>query len=161
MSEPNSAASSPRAATGIGSHSGGMEYSPMKHLDNSPPAHNIFTFDNIVFSSNFDNGNLGRVERVPNRPYEFRVWTAPDNMGTEVQSRHCAWFHFSVSGLPMGCVLRIQLVNASNHSGLYKHDMVNLDLNFFIFWIIFLLIFILFFILLLFFEFFFLASSIS
>jgi hypothetical protein len=90
-----------------------------------PPAHNVFSFDNIVFSSNFDNGNLGRVERVPNRPYEFKVWTAPDNMGTEFQSKHCAWFHFSVAGLPMGCVLRIQLVNASNHSGLYKHDMVS------------------------------------
>lgn len=87
------------------------------------PAHNVFPFDNIIFSSNFDNGNLGRVERVPNRPYEFKVWTAPDNMGTEYQSKHCAWFHFSVVGLPMGCVLRIQLVNASNHSGLYKHDM--------------------------------------
>lgn len=92
-----------------------------------PPAHNVFSFDNIVFSSNFDNGNLGRVERVPNRPYEFKVWTAPDNMGTEFQSKHCAWFHFSVAGLPMGCVLRIQLVNASNHSGLYKHDMVSCD----------------------------------
>jgi hypothetical protein len=88
------------------------------------PAHSVFTFDDIIFSSNFDNGNLGKVERVPNKPYDFKIWTAPDNMGTEYQSKHCAWFHFVVSGLPLGCVLRIQIVNASNHSGLYKFDMV-------------------------------------
>jgi hypothetical protein len=93
----------------------------------SIPAHNIFTFDNITFSSNFDNGNLARVERVPKNPYEFRIWTAPDNLGSEHQSKHCAWFHFIVTGLPMGCVLRIQVVNASSHAGLYKHDMVKLN----------------------------------
>ncbi len=93
-----------------------------------PPAHNIFNFDNgVVFSSNFDNGNLAKVERIGNRPYEFKIWTAPDNMGSSHQSRHCAWFYFMVTGLPMGCVLRIQIVNASSHSGLYKHDMVSCD----------------------------------
>jgi hypothetical protein len=91
------------------------------------PAHNIFCFDNnITFSSKFDNGNLARVERISNRSYEFKIWSAPDNMGTPHQSKHCAWFHFVVTGLPMGCVLRIQVANASNHSGLYKHDMVRL-----------------------------------
>lgn len=89
----------------------------------SIPAHNIFTFDDIIFSSNFDNGNLARVERIATRPYDFKIWTAPDNMGTDVQSKHCAWFHFVVSGLPLGCVIRIQIVNAANHGGLYKHDM--------------------------------------
>jgi hypothetical protein len=92
----------------------------------SIPAHNIFTFDEITFSSKFDNGNLARVERLPNNNYSFKIWTAPDNMGADFQSKHCAWFHFFVTGLPLGCVLRIQIVNASNHSGLYKHDMVSL-----------------------------------
>jgi hypothetical protein len=46
-------------------------------------------------------------------------------MGTPYQSRHSAWFHFSVTGLPMGCVLRIQVANASSNSGLYKYDMVS------------------------------------
>jgi hypothetical protein len=92
----------------------------------SYPAHNVFNFDNgITFSSNFDNGNVARVERLANRPYEFKIWSAPDNMGTSYQSKHCAWFYFVVTGLPLGCVLRIQVVNASNHSGLYKHDMVS------------------------------------
>jgi len=90
------------------------------------PAHGVFTFDNdVVFSSNFDNGNLARVERVGAKPYEFRIWTAADNMGTSFQSKHNAWFHFVVTGLPPGVVLRITIVNASPHSGLYKHDMVS------------------------------------
>ena len=89
------------------------------------PAHGVFTFDNdVVFSSNFDNGNLARVERIGTKPYEFRIWTAADNMGTSFQSKHNAWFHFVVTGLPPGVVLRITIVNASPHSGLYKHDMV-------------------------------------
>jgi len=87
------------------------------------PAHNVFMFDGVVISSNFDNGNLAKAERVPNKSYEYKIWTAPDNMNSSFQSRHCAWFHFVVTGLPLGCVLRIQLVNAANHTGLYKHDM--------------------------------------
>ncbi len=90
------------------------------------PAHNVFSFPElgVTFSSKFDNGNLARVERAGNSSSSFRIWTALDNMGTEYQSKHGAWFNFNVTGLPLGCVLRIQIVNASNHSGLYKHDMV-------------------------------------
>jgi len=44
------------------------------------PAHNVFIFDQVIFSSNFDNGNLAKVEKVPNRSFEFKIWTAPDNM---------------------------------------------------------------------------------
>lgn len=91
------------------------------------PAHNIFNFGDVTFSSNFDNGNLAKVEQVPNKSFEFRIWTAPDNMGSSYQSKHCAWYYFMVTGLPQGCVLRIQIVNTSNHSGLYKFDMVSFD----------------------------------
>ena len=89
------------------------------------PAHNVFTFsDGVIFSSNFDNGNLLRVEET-NKSYDYRVWTAPDNTGQPHQSKHCAWFYFMVTGLPVGCVLKVQIVNTSNHSGLYKYDMVH------------------------------------
>ena len=88
------------------------------------PAHRVFTFENgVTFSSNFDNGNLQKVEEST-KPYDYRIWTCPDNFGTPHQSKHNAWFHFVVTGLPQGVVLRIQIVNASNHGGLYKHDMV-------------------------------------
>jgi len=91
----------------------------------TPAAHQVFSFDGeVVFSSNFDNGNLARVERSGSSSrYDFKIWTAPDNMGSSFQSKHCAWFHFVVTGVPAGSVLRIQIANASNHSGLYKHDM--------------------------------------
>ncbi|KAJ1400436.1 hypothetical protein B484DRAFT_406026 [Ochromonadaceae sp. CCMP2298] len=87
------------------------------------PAHNVFAFENgVKFSSNFDNGNVAKVEQS-HKSFEYRVWTAPDNLGTPHQSKHCAWFYFCVTGLPRGCVLRIQIINASNHGGLYKYDM--------------------------------------
>ena len=97
----------------------------MSGEDGDYPGHNVFTFDSesICFSSNFDNGNLARVEKN-GKGHDYRIWTAADNYGTEYQSKHNAWFHFSVTGLPAGAALRIQIVNASPHSGLYKHDMV-------------------------------------
>jgi hypothetical protein len=101
-----------------------LRYWRMAQTSCAVPAHNVFTFGDVTFSSNFDNGNLARAEQVPNKSYDFRIWTAPDNMGTPYQSKHCAWYYFMVTGLPQGCVLRIQIVNTSNHSGLYKYDMV-------------------------------------
>jgi hypothetical protein len=90
------------------------------------PAHSCFDFDEVTFSSNFDSGNLARVDRLNGKPYDFKIWIAPDNMGTPHQSKHCAWFHFQVTGIPMGSTLRIQIANASNHSSLYKFDMVRI-----------------------------------
>ena len=89
------------------------------------PAHNVFEFDDGVrFSSNFDNGNLARVERSSSRSHEFRIWTSSDCAGEPFQAKNSnAWFHFLITGLPAPTTLRIQIVNASNHSGLYKHDM--------------------------------------
>lgn len=96
----------------------------MSFKNTEVPAHNVFTFGDVTFSSNFDNGNLARAEQTPNKSFDYKIWTAPDNMGMPHQSKHCAWFYFMVTGLPQGCVLRIQIVNTSNHSGLYKYDMV-------------------------------------
>ena len=102
------------------------------------PAHNIFRLnDGVTFSSMFDNGNLARVERVVYKSapvsksggssssniYHYKIWTACDNQGTERESRHCSWFHFTISGLPVDASLRIQIANSSSSSGLYKHDM--------------------------------------
>ena len=87
------------------------------------PGHKIFELDDgVIFSSNFDNGNLAGVEKG-NRNGEYLLWTAPDNYGSTYQSGHCAWFHFVVSGLQQGTVLKLRIMNASNHGGLYKHDM--------------------------------------
>lgn len=48
------------------------------------------------------------------------------SIGTSYQSKQNAWFHFVVSGVPKGNILRIQIANASNHSGLYRYDMVRM-----------------------------------
>lgn len=88
-------------------------------------SHNTFEFSNgVKFSSNFDNGNMAACEMGKQRD-EYRIWTAPDCAGTEFErsTKANAWFYFSVTGLHEGCNLKICVVNASNHSGLYKHDM--------------------------------------
>jgi hypothetical protein len=88
-------------------------------------SHNTFSFSDgdVLFSSDFDNGNLARVERSATNSNEFKIWTAPDNMGTSYQSKTGFWFYFSVSGLKAGSTLKIQIANPSNHANLYKHDM--------------------------------------
>lgn len=100
---------------------------PTRHQSLS--SQNIFSFEEITFSSNFDNGNLYRVERIGNNStssqQEFKIWTANDNMNSSNQSKsNNAWFHFVVTGLSQGQTLRIFVANAS-HAALYRHDMVS------------------------------------
>jgi hypothetical protein len=70
-------------------------------------SHNIFEIDSIRFSSNFDNGNLYQVEKISNKSYEYRIWSAPDNAGSEYETKHCTWFYFTISGLPAGVTLKL------------------------------------------------------
>ena len=91
----------------------------------STPAHSLFEFSNgVKFCSQFDNGNMVSCE-MGNKKDEYRIWTAPDCAGTdyERQGKPNAWFYFNVTGISEGVNLKICIVNASNHSGLYKHDM--------------------------------------
>lgn len=75
-------------------------------------AHGTYTFGTITFCSDFDNGNLRRVVPVSSgsgagQPLCFNIWTAPDNAGSEVESNHCSWYYFSVTGLAKNANLRI------------------------------------------------------
>jgi len=98
----------------------------MTSSSKSIPAHNVFELsDGVILSSNFDNGNLASVEKG-NKNGEYLIWTAPDNMGSSFQSTHCAWFHFVISigaKHDVGSTIKFKVMNASNHGGLYKHDM--------------------------------------
>lgn len=97
----------------------------MSSLSIKTESHNTFEFSNgVKFSSNFDNGNMAACEMGKQRD-EYKIWTAPDCAGTEFErsTKANAWFYFTVTGLHEGCNLKICIVNASNHSGLYKHDM--------------------------------------
>ncbi|XP_065174563.1 cytosolic carboxypeptidase-like protein 5 isoform X2 [Sycon ciliatum] len=101
----------------------------------SASARQVFRFEGgIVFSSDFDSGNLGNVERIggggaveePNdviagsRPAaalataskaEFNVWTMRDNCGGDREGKSDSWFYFSVKGVSAGSTLRIHLMN--------------------------------------------------
>ncbi|KAG7262253.1 hypothetical protein CRUP_016013 [Coryphaenoides rupestris] len=111
-------------------------------------------FGNVVFSSNFDSGNLARVEKVekgswspsaadaattaasaggpfsgptPAGPdYEFNVWTRPDCAGTEHENGNRSWFYFSVRGAVSGKLLKITVMNMNKQSKLYSQGMAPL-----------------------------------
>lgn len=92
------------------------------HFEN--PAHSVFEVNGLLFSSNFDSGNLMKVERGAGAN-EYLLWTAPDNAGTDLARADGtnAWFYFCVSRAKKETTLRLQIMNAANHSGLYKQDM--------------------------------------
>ncbi|KAB5542077.1 hypothetical protein PHYPO_G00087300 [Pangasianodon hypophthalmus] len=92
-------------------------------------------FGNVVFSSRFDSGNLGRVEKVEapehdaerssisHIDYEFNVWTKPDCADTEFENGNRSWFYFSVRGVLPGRLLKINVMNMNKQSKLYSQGM--------------------------------------
>ena len=95
----------------------------------------------LIFTSNFDSGNLAKVERVkadesistaddvdnssmvPAPDYEYNVWTAPDCAGTEHENPNRTWFHFGVKGGQSGKLLRINIMNLNRQGKLYNQGM--------------------------------------
>lgn len=92
-------------------------------------------FGNVVFSSRFDSGNLGRVEKVEAPEHdaerssfshvdcEFNVWTKPDCADTEFENGNRSWFYFSVRGVLPGKLLKINVMNMNKQSKLYSQGM--------------------------------------
>lgn len=68
--------------------------------------HNLIVVGDLTFCSDFDNGNLKAVEESGRSGYDFQLWTASDNCGTQHESNHSSWFHFSVSGLPKNATIK-------------------------------------------------------
>ena len=56
------------------------------------------TVGNFHFDSEFDSGNLAKVEKVEKYDNEFNLWTLPDCANTPYENGNRTWFHFSVKG---------------------------------------------------------------
>ena len=67
-----------------------------------------FDLDSVVFTSYFDSGNLGRVEKAA--PEVYHVWTAPDCADTAAEATCRSWFYFKVTA-PKGVMLTIVVKN--------------------------------------------------
>ena len=98
----------------------------------------------LTFISNFDSGNLARVERVKleennsSSPedvdgtvviipdYDYNVWTAPDCAGMECENLNRTWFYFGVKGGQPGKLLRINIMNLNRQGKLYSQGMAPL-----------------------------------
>ena len=79
--------------------------------------HNTIVVGDLTFCSDFDNGNLKAVEESGRSGYDFQLWTASDNCGTQYESGHSSWFHFSVAGLPKNST--IKFVSSTRVCALY------------------------------------------
>lgn len=95
----------------------------------------------LTFISNFDSGNLARVEKVKQEDctssspeeadgtlaispdYNYNVWTAPDCAGQEFENANRTWFYFGVKGGQPGKVLRINIMNLNRQGKLYSQGM--------------------------------------
>jgi hypothetical protein len=89
------------------------------------------TFDGIIFNSNFDSGNLARVEsvhsKVPN-VVEFHLWTAPDCSGTQYQNGNRSWFYFTVTtpSTYNGNTIKLSIQNLNKQGRLYQQGLTPL-----------------------------------
>lgn len=93
----------------------------------------------LTFFSNFDSGNLAKVERTKQDPddvdedadlppfsvpdYEYNVWTWPDAVGTEYENLNRTWFHFGVKGGSPGKLLKVNIMNLNRQGKLYNQGM--------------------------------------
>lgn len=83
------------------------------------------TFGEVTFSSEFDSGNLDRVEpleKEADAALSFALWTAPDCAGTAFQNGNSSWYYFKVVTQANfeGNTLRLTIMNLNKQVRLYQ-----------------------------------------
>jgi hypothetical protein len=86
------------------------------------PQHSRFSFseDGIVFTSQFDSGNMQKVEKTG--PGCFSIWTGPDCMGTACENTCRTWFYYKVQA-PLGVMLNFTIKNLNLQGKLFREGM--------------------------------------
>jgi hypothetical protein len=79
-----------------------------------------FEVDQVIFTSHFDSGNMGRVERAA--PDVYYIWTAPDCANTEAEVTCRSWFYFQVTA-PVGKTLTLTIKNLNLQGKLFREGM--------------------------------------
>lgn len=79
-------------------------------MDSFHPQQECINLENIQFFSNFDSGNLCKVEKVGNNQYEIQI--SPDAACACLNS-YKVWFYFGIKGLKKGTTLRLSIINLS------------------------------------------------
>lgn len=72
-----------------------------------------------AFSSAFDGGNLGAVRLAGAR--SFALWTSPDCVGTEFETKNRSWWYFSVQRLEAGAPYTFEVQNLNVQGKLFSH----------------------------------------
>ena len=80
-----------------------------------------------IFFSNFDSGNLGKVERVTvdgTNDEEFQLWLKPDCSGTQFQAGNTGtWFYFGMTGGKPGAWIKFNIMNLGRQVTLFNQGM--------------------------------------
>ncbi|EGR26958.1 zinc carboxypeptidase family protein, putative [Ichthyophthirius multifiliis] len=94
---------------------------PAYCLPNVHHQRNLFYFGSIEFNSDFDSGNMLKVERNHELlGLNFNIWIMPDAYLTQKEMKYKTWFHFSVQGVSKNTIINMTLKDINFQQKLYK-----------------------------------------